>query len=141
MNAITTATSDANVKQIGEVYAAFGRGDMPFILANLAPDALWDFNVKDSDVPWHVAADGAGEVPNLLGALMTNVAMEAFEPKQFIASGDEVIAYIRIAYVVGKTGIRVDQEQLHWWTVKGGRITRLRHFEDTAQVIAAWRGR
>ena len=140
MNAITTATSDANVKQIEDVYAAFSRGDMPFILANLAPEARWDFNVRDSDVPWHVPASGANEVPNLLGALLANVAIEAFEPKQFIASGDEVIADIRIAFVVNRNGKRVEQEQLHWWTVKGGRITRLRHFEDTAQVLAAWRG-
>ena len=42
-------------------------------------------------------------------------------------------------YVVKHTKKRVDQEQLHWWTVRDGKIDRLRHFEDTAQVIAAWK--
>jgi len=32
----------------------------------------------------------------------------------------------------------VREEQLQWWTVRDGRIAGLRHFEDTAQVIAAW---
>ena len=70
---------------------------------------------------------------------MGNVELEAFEPRQLIAAGDDVVAHIRIAYTVKRTGKRVDEEQLHWWTVRDGKIARLRHFEDTAQVMAAWR--
>ena len=53
--------------------------------------------------------------------------------------GDDVVAHIRFAFTVKRTGKRVDQEQLHWWTVQDGKVARLRHFEDTAQVIDAWR--
>ena len=37
-----------------------------------------------------------------------------------------------------RNGKHVDEEQLHWWTVQNGAISRLRHFEDTALVVAAW---
>lgn len=100
----------------------------------------WDFNVTHSDVPWHVPVTGPGEVPSFLGAFVQNVDIEAFDPRQFIAMGDEVIAHVRLAYSVKKTGKRVDEEQLHWWTLRDGKVARLRHFEDTAQVTAAWRG-
>ena len=126
-----------NVKLVQSVYEAFGRGDAPFIASKVRGDARWDFNVGASDVPWHVPVTGPAEVPKFLAAFVENVDLEAFEPRQLIAMGDEVIAHIRLAYTVKRTGKRVDEEQLHWWTVRNGEIARLRHFEDTAQVIAA----
>ena len=131
--------TETNLQLIQTVYEAFGRGDVPFIASKVRPEARWDFNVTSSDVPWHVPVSGPAEVPKFLAAFLGNVELEAFEPRQFIAAGDDVVAHIRIAYTVKRTGKRVDEEQLHWWTVRDGRIARLRHFEDTAQVMAAWR--
>ena len=128
------------IELIQAIYAAFGRGDVPFIVAKVRPDARWDFNVTESPVPWHVPVTGPAEVPRFLGAFMENIELEAFEPRQFIAMGDEVIAHVRLAFTVKKTGRHVEQEQLHWWTVRDGQVARLRHFEDTAQVLAAWNG-
>jgi len=132
--------TETNTMIIQQIYQAFGRGDAPFIATNVRPDARWDFNVTQSDVPWHVPVTGAGEVPRFLAAFAENVELEAFEPKQFVAAGDEVIAHIRIAFKVRRTGRRVEQDQLQWWTVRDGKVSRLRHFEDTAQVLDAWRG-
>jgi hypothetical protein len=45
---------------------------------------------------------------------------------------------VRIAYGVKKTGKKVDEEQIHWWTLDdGGKVSRMPHYEDTAQVLAA----
>ena len=129
-----------NVALIQSIYQAFGRADVAFIASKVRPEARWDFNVTHSDVPWHVPVTGPAEVPKFLGTLMEHVQLETFEPLHFVASGDDVIAHIHIAYTVRKTGKRVDQEQLHYWTVRDGRVARLRHFEDTAQVIAAFSG-
>ncbi len=134
-------TTNPNVTLIQSIYEAFGRGDVTFIAARVRTDARWDFNVTESEVPWHVPVTGPSEVPRFLGAFGENVSLEAFEPTQLIATGDEVIAHVRLAYTVKRTGERVDQDQLHWWTVRDGKVARLRHFEDTAQVIRAWRGR
>jgi ketosteroid isomerase-like protein len=131
--------NDENVKLVQSMYEAFGRGDVSYIASKVRPEARWDFNVTHSDVPWHVPVSGPTEIPKFLAALGENIAMEAFEPKHFIAMGDDVVAHIRFAFTVKRTGKRVDQEQLHWWTIQGGKVARLRHFEDTAQVIDAWR--
>ena len=131
--------TETNQSLIQAIYEAFGRGDVAFIAARVRPDARWDFNVTASDVPWHVPVTGSAEVPRFLAAFQENVKLEAFEPRQFIAEGEEVIAHVRIAYTVKRTGRRVEEEQLHWWTVRDGKIQRLKHFEDTAQVLAAWR--
>jgi ketosteroid isomerase-like protein len=130
--------SESNVELIKSVYDAFGRGDLAFIASKVRSEARWDFNVTHSTVPWHVPVTGPSEVPKFLAAFAQNVQLEAFEPRQFIAAGDDVIAHIRLAYVVKHSQKRVDEEQLHWWRVRDGKIERLRHFEDTAQVLNAW---
>lgn len=132
--------SDANVSLIQSIYAAFGRGDADFIAAHTAEGARWDFDVLDSDVPWHQPVVGPAEVPQFLAAFVSNVALELFEPRKFITSGEDVIVHLGLAYTVKRTGRPVREEQLQWWTVRDGKVAGLRHFEDTAQVIAAWRG-
>jgi hypothetical protein len=130
--------TEGNVMLIKSVYEAFGRGDVAFIASKVRSEARWDFNVTHSAVPWHVPVTGPNEVPSFLAAFVENVQLEAFEPRQFIAAGNDVIAHIRLAYVVKRSKKRVDEEQLQWWTVRDGKIERLRHFEDTAQVLDAW---
>jgi len=130
--------TQTNSELIQTIYEAFGRGDVAFITSKVRPDTRWDFNVTRSEVPWHVPVTGPTEVPKFLSAFVENVQLEAFEPRHLIAAGDDVIAHIRIAFTVKHNGRRVAQEQLHWWTVRDGRVASLRHFEDTAQVISAW---
>jgi ketosteroid isomerase-like protein len=129
-----------NVQTIREIYEAFGRGDVAAVLARVKETALWDFNVTRSDVPWHVPVTGPAEIQGFLGAFVESVTLHAFEPRHFIAAGDDVVAHLHLSYTIKKTGRRVDEEQLQWWSLADGRVTRLRHFEDTAQVLAAWRG-
>jgi ketosteroid isomerase-like protein len=128
-----------NAELIEAIYAAFARGDASFIASHTAEDARWDFNVAASDVPWHQPVVGPREVPGFLDAFVSNIDLEAFEPRKFIATGDDVIVHLGLAYTIKRTGKRVREEQLQWWTVRDGKVAGLRHFEDTAQVLAAWR--
>ena len=130
--------SDVNV--IEEIYGAFTRGDVAAVLGRMNENARWDFNVARSDVPWHRPATGRAEIEGFLATFVAHVTLTAFEPRRFIGSADEVIVDVRVAYLVKKTGRLVDIQQLHWWSLADGLVTRLRHFEDTAHVIAAWRG-
>lgn len=133
--------TDANVTLVQSVYHAFGQGDIGFIAAHTAPDARWDFNITDSPVPWHRPVTGPLEVPEFLAAFSGNVDIEAFEPRRFMVDGPDVLVHLGLAYRIKATGKRVSEEQLQWWTVRDGKIAGLRHFEDTAQVVAAWLGK
>ncbi len=133
-----SAGGNTNVVLIQSIYAAFGRGDVAYIAGKVAPEARWDFNVANSDVPWHTPATGPDGVKRFIGDFVNNVELEAFEPRHFVAAGDDVIAHIRLAMTVRRNGRHIDEEQLHWWKVRDGRVESLHHFEDTAQVVAAW---
>lgn len=41
----------SNLEVVQELYAAFGRGDMPAMLALLDPNVQWDYP-GTADVPW-----------------------------------------------------------------------------------------
>ncbi len=130
--------SEQNVKTIERIYGAFGRGDVAGILEHVADETRWDFNGGVPGVPWHAPFAGKAAIPKFIAAFVENVALEAFEPRTFLDAGAHVVVHLRLAYVVKRTGVRVDEEQLQWWTLdERGKVTRLRHFEDTAQVAAA----
>ena len=128
-----------NVETIREMYAAFGRGDVEAIMARVADDTDWSFNVGPSSVPHHARVHGKGELPRFFTDFGTNVQLEAFEVGDFIAAGHDVIAPIHIRYLVNRTGKRVEMDQLHWWRFNDdGKVVSLRHFEDTAAVQSAF---
>ena len=129
------------IAAVQAIYAAFGAGDLAAIQARVAPDTRWDFNGARAEVPWHPPADGPQGVARFLGCFMESVEVLQFEPREFIHSGAHVVVEVRLKYRVRATGREVAQDQLHWWTFdESDRIARLRHFEDTAQVLAAVRG-
>jgi len=129
------------IAAVQAVYAAFGAGDVAAIQAQVAPGTCWDFNGARPEVPWHQPAHGPAGVAKFIACFMENVEVLQFEPREFIHSGLHVVVEIRLKYRVRATGREVAEEQLHWWTFdEAERIARLRHFEDTAQVLQAVRG-
>lgn len=129
-----------NVATIQTIYGAFGRGDLPAILARVAEQTHWDFAGGRPEVAWHAPITGRANLPKFFEALMSSVEMQKFEPREFMHCGPHVIVDVHIEYVVRKTGKRVAMDQLHWWTLDAtGHVARLVHYEDTAQVLEAVR--
>jgi ketosteroid isomerase-like protein len=123
---------------VRDIYAAFGRGDVPAIVERAAEATRWDFSVESDGVPWHQPITGRAHLPAFFQAFGGSVAVERFEPHSFVASADSVVVGVSIAYTVKSTGRRVAMEQVHWWRFDPhGKVAALRHYEDTAQVARA----
>jgi ketosteroid isomerase-like protein len=132
--------SDANRSTVEAVYAAIGRGDLQFVLQRVAESTRWDFGVRASEVPWHRPVGSKAELPGFFRTVAEHMTFEAFEPRAFVSDGRDVVVKLRIAFRVNRTGRRVDQEQIHWWSFDAaGLIAGMRHYEDTAAVRDAWR--
>jgi ketosteroid isomerase-like protein len=129
----------SNIQTVQQIYAAFGRGDIPAILERVSPDTRWGFNgAQPEQVPYHTEIRGAGELPSFFGKLGESVAFESFEPRTFLDAGRDVVVEVAMRFQMSRTGKPVDQTQLHWWSFDdAGKVSRLIHFEDTAQVVAA----
>jgi ketosteroid isomerase-like protein len=92
---------------------------------------------RTPDVPWHGPWQGHAGLDRFFSLLGEAVEFRAFEPRRFLSSDSDVAALVHVAYKVRATGKVVDELQVHWWTLSGGKVTALRHHEDTAQVVAA----
>ena len=125
------------------MYEAFGRGDVPAILDNLADDVRWEqwenFFPHREEVAWlapRQGRDGAAEFFGVVGSM----EIAEFEVRDIMASDNQVAATILIdAKVPG--GGRLRDEELHLWTFDtDGKISAMRHYADTAKHIAAAKG-
>jgi ketosteroid isomerase-like protein len=130
-----------NVQVIQDIYAAFGRGDIPAILEALSDDAQIHHAGLPDVIPWgsstYSGRDGWGK---FFGELNATFEPEAFEPQDFIAQGDRVVALGTYRFRARATGRSFDSAWAMAWTFRGGRPVDCRVFEDTDAMASAIRG-
>ena len=124
---------------VASLYAAFGRGDIPFILAHCDEAIFWRSNDASGLVPWGGTRQGRQAVPAFFDALAANLDFEIFDPRRYAADGDLVFVQGRTVATVKATGRRIDMQWVHLFTIDGDRVTRLEEFYDTADVTPALR--
>jgi ketosteroid isomerase-like protein len=126
-----------NVRAVQECYAAFGRGDIPALLDALSDDIEWNI-AGPPEVPHAGKRRGRAEVERFFPLLAATEEFEAFEPREFIAQGDQVVVLGYLRSRVKVTGRTYENEWAMVWTLRGGKITRFRTYEDTAAEAAAY---
>lgn len=133
-----------NLATVHAIYAAFGKGDVPAILACVAPDARWeawaDNRAQAAGVPWLKAQTGPKGVAAFF-AYVGKWKVNDFAVKNVMAAGANVAAEVEVDFDVTQTGGRIKDQEIHYWTFNDrGLITGLRHYNDTAKHIAVSKG-
>jgi ketosteroid isomerase-like protein len=125
---------------VSEIYDAFGRGDVPAILDRLSDDVAWEsweHPKRAEGVPWLVERRGHNGAAEFFGAL-GGMDIHDFAVLDVIAGDRQVAAEVFLDATVRSTGQRFQDEELHLWTFgDDGRVTRFRHYVDTAKHLAA----
>jgi ketosteroid isomerase-like protein len=62
-----------------------------------------------------------------------------FEPQQFLDAGERVVVSGRILAEGGSSGVPIELETLHVWTVRTGRATGMQVFRDRSEAFEAAR--
>jgi ketosteroid isomerase-like protein len=132
-------SAEQNTQRAKDGYAAFMRGDIPAVIEFLADDIEW-VTPGPSDIPVAGTYTGKQAVLAFFGVLGENLEFHVFEPREFIAQGDTVVALIHGDATVRRTGRRIVQDEAHVWTFRDGKVARLHLFQDTAAAVAAFRG-
>lgn len=137
----TTATD--NLTTVTDLYAAFGRGDVPAILDALSEDVRWeqwdDNTAQRAGVPHLQPRSGRDGVAEFF-AQIAEIDFHAFEIRG-LATGDDLVVADVLIDVTLPSGGRMRDEELHVWRFDAhGRICGMRHYVDTAKHIAAQRG-
>ena len=59
------------------------------------------------------------------------------EVEEWLDAGDHVVALVRDSATGKQSGVAVEQRQAHVWTLRGGRLWRLRIYDTKAHALEA----
>jgi ketosteroid isomerase-like protein len=143
MTATSTDRTTANLATIAEIYAAFGRGDVPTILDKVAADCRWESwtnnYAQKAGVAWLRPQTGPAGVADFFVTL-ARMQMHDFQVLDLVAGEHQVTAEVVIDFSTPSGG-RLRDEEVHLWTLdQQQKISRFRHYIDTAKHIAAFAG-
>jgi uncharacterized protein len=141
MSTTSTDRAAANLAVIGEIYAAFGRGDIPAILDTIAADCRWESWGSNyaqaqgvSTLQARIGPAGVGEFFAAVGEL----EIHDFQVLDLLAGDRQVAVEVEIDVSIPAGG-RYRDEELHLWTLdEQMKVARMRHYVDTAKHIAAF---
>ncbi|HEX7176930.1 MAG TPA: nuclear transport factor 2 family protein [Pyrinomonadaceae bacterium] len=128
-----------NVSVVQRAFEAFGGGDVPAFLSFLSEDVEWTIAGPPS-VPYAGERRGHEGVTEFLQAIGGAVEFERFEPQEFIAQGDRVAVVGFERARLRSSGRTFDNPWVLLFTLKDGKITRFRSYEDTYAVAQSFAG-
>jgi hypothetical protein len=127
-----------NTKIVQDAYAAFGRGDIQTLLTYFADDIVWNAVYgTGSHVPTSGERRGKAAVAEFFKQVADNVHFSRFEPKEFIATGDKVVA---LGHYTATTPIKksFDSDFAMVFTLRNGKVTDFQEFCNSAAINAAY---
>ena len=92
-----------NLQVVHEAYEAFGRGDVPGVLAMLTEDVEWSTPGPPDVIPYAGTRTGHEQVAGYFGAFGEAVEVSEFEPQRFFAEEEMVIVLGHYAFRVRST--------------------------------------
>ena len=134
-------SEQANIAKLQQMYAAFGRGDIETIVGEVTDDVSWGTDTSvQNEVPWYRIRSGKDGVLDFFSTLASEVDFERFEPTIFSAAGDQVFVKVDYTYRFKRNGQSAATSGIHTFTVRDGKVSQFRAYEDTAKVRDLYAG-
>jgi ketosteroid isomerase-like protein len=132
----------SNVSVVRDVYAAFGRGDVPAVLGAFDAKIEWRQAEGNPYEPSGKAWVGPSAVlQNLFMRLGAEWDGFTVHPKVFHDAGNAVVVEGRYTGTYKSSGKALDCQFCHVWKIRDGKITSFQQYVDTAQVQSVMRAR
>ncbi len=132
---MTTSAQTEISAVLHDLYAAFGRGDIPAVLANLDPEIAW---TETAGGPFAGTYTGPNAVlENVFGPLGGEWDEFSVQPETYVCDGDTAVVLGTYRGVFRPTGRALDARFAHAWQLRDGRAARFEQITDTALWNAA----
>jgi ketosteroid isomerase-like protein len=128
--------NNADVEFVQSLYAAFGRRDIATVLNGLSPEVTWNMVGRVEDVPMAGVHRGMQGVADFFRIMAETLEITRFEPREFHAVDNRVFVHGFWRYVARSSGQSGENEWLHVFTLRDGKVTAWRGHNDTAQISA-----
>jgi ketosteroid isomerase-like protein len=132
-----TSLESQNTEQVARIFEAFARGDVPYILDQLADDVRFHSHL-DASVPWAGEFVGKENVVRFFQALGGSIEVAEHPVTSLVAQGDTVVATGDVSFKVRETGKGGSSSWVYIWKLEGGAVRSYDQFNDTG-LSAAFR--
>ena len=138
-------TNTETVQRVYSNFEALGRTrakrpDMKPLLSLYSDDVEWHVPEMEN-VPFAGPRRGIAGVRDFFDAITESLEVLQFEPREYIAQGDKVVALGRYAWRVKATGQEFSSDFAHVCTIRDGKIVRFHEYMDTAAEVRAHKKR
>jgi ketosteroid isomerase-like protein len=132
-------SEQANVRLLIDAYTSFKNGDIESVLKLLTDDVEWITPGLPDLMQTAGNRRGGKEVAEFFSTLNKQEEVEFFEPQEYVAQGDKVIALIKYRGRVRATGKPVVADLVHVFTFANGKVRKFQEFYDTAATLDAYK--
>jgi ketosteroid isomerase-like protein len=129
-----TITTD-NAARVSKIFEAFGRGDVPDILDQMADDAQFASHL-DAVVPWAGKFNGKAEIAGYFQALGSAVEVIEHPVNEIVAQGETVVATGQVSFRVRATGKQGSSAWVYLFRLADGQVQSFEQFNDTGLAAA-----
>jgi len=128
--------SEQNIQVIKNGFERFFAGDIPGFLELLTDDVRWDHRGPNV-VPFNRLYEGREEVGEFFKVLNETQTASVFEPREFLAAGDQVVCVGFFRYKVHATNKEWESDFAMVFTVVNEKISHWRLIYDKGAEAAA----
>ena len=126
-----------NLQLVQQAYGYFKTGNLPALLGQMDPNIEWQLP-KIPNARISGTRHGRGQVQEFFGTLATDQETISFEPREFVAQGDTVVAIGHCEWRVKETGKAFESDFVHVFTVRNGAVVRFRELLDSQAAALAY---
>ena len=137
-NEVTSTTAK---ELMAGLYEAFGQGDIPTVLGAFDPNISWH---EAEGNPYQPLGDGWTGPDAVVNNLFLKLASDWNEfivnPATFHDAGNVVTVEGRYTGTHKSTGLKLDAQFCHVWTLRDGKVVKFQQYTDTAQTQKVMNG-
>lgn len=125
-----------NIKVVEEAYQNFKSGNIEALLNLMSEDVMWQLP-EIENVAFSGQRKGRTEVAEFFATLGEAQEVRQFEPQQFVAQDDKVVALGHYVWHARATAREYEGDFAHVFTIRESKITGFQEYTDTAAVSRA----
>ena len=127
----------SNIDVVRGGYADFLSGNIAGVLDRMAEQI--EFSTAGApEVPYAGTFRSRDELANFFQRLNEEVTMSLFEPREYFADGDRVVALGRYEGKVNRNGAPFAADWAMAWTIKDGKVARMQELADNPELRRAF---
>lgn len=126
-----------NIRIVQQIYANFKSGDIQSLLRLFSDDIEWQLP-EIENIPFAGKRRGREAVEEFFASVAEAQDVLEFEPRDFIAQGNKVVALGQYRWRVKSNGREYGGDWAHVMTVENGKVTSFHEYTDTAAATAAF---